>query len=121
MSKYITRRIAGMETCKFTFEDVRRLNNRPEMCAYTCLNWLDSFGSWIESAYNGKLSTYEEMAAEFNKNIHRQFEKPDGKIIDYCRLIKEYLSFMCQQDNNGRGYTIKRFNAFTAGYKEVFA
>ncbi len=119
--EYITRKIARVEVCKFSTDDIRRINNRPEMCAYTCLNWLDGFSSWIESAYNGKLSTYEEMAVEFNANRSRKFAKSDGKIIDYCRLIKEYLSFMCQQDNNGRGYTIKRFNAFTAGYKEVFA
>lgn len=80
--EYITRKKAGMEACKFTFEDVRRLNDKPNMCAYSCLQWLDGFGSWIESAYNGKATTYEKMAAEFNANRNRQFEKPNGKIIN---------------------------------------
>lgn len=68
MNKYITRKIARVEACKFTTDDVRRLNNRPEMCGYTCLEWLDGFTTWIESAYDNKATSYEEMAAIFNKN-----------------------------------------------------
>ncbi len=118
--EYITRKKASMEACKFTPNDVRKINGTPEMCVYTCLKWKDSFCNWVESAYNGKLPTYVSMGCEFNKNLHRQFKKPDGKIINYCRVLEEYLSFMCQQDNNGKGYTVSRFKKFVAeNYHEI--
>lgn len=122
MEKYITRKVARVEACKPTLEDVRRLNGKPLMSVYEYNNWLFDFGSWIESGYNGKATSFEEMAADFNANKSRRFAKFDGKIIGYCRVLKEYLSYMCQQDNNGKGYTVKRFKAFmTENYKEVYA
>lgn len=122
MNKYITRKIASVEACRFTPDDVRKINNRPEMSLCTCLEWKENFGSWIESAYNGKLATYEEMAAEFNSNRSRQFKKSDGKIISYCRLLEEYLSFMCLAENYGKHYTVSRFKNFVSKqYREVYA
>lgn len=121
MNKYITRKIASMEACRFTPDDVRKINGTPKMCLSTCLKWKESFCNWIKSAYDGKLYTYVSMGCEFNKNLHRRFEKPDGTIINYCRVLEEYLSFMCQQDNNDKGYTVKRFLGFlTENYREVF-
>lgn len=118
----ITRKIARVEACKFTTDDVRRLNDRPEMSACTCLEWLDGFTSWIESAYDNKATSYEEMAVIFNKNTSRQFKKSDGKIISYCRVLEEYLSFMCLAVNYGKAYTVQRFHRFVSeNFKEVYA
>lgn len=118
--KHITRKIARVEACKFTYDDVRRLNGKPDMDCCECNNWLDGFGSWIESAYNGKLVSYEEMAAEFNANCSRKFRKRDGKTVNYCRVLEEYLSFMCLAVNYGKNYTVSRFKTFVKeNYKEV--
>lgn len=120
--KYITRKIARAEAGKLTANDVRRLNNKPDMDCCQCGNWLDGFSAYIESAYNGKCSTYEEMAAEFNANRKRKFRKRDGKTVDYCRVLQEYINFMCLAVNYGKNYTVSRFKAFmTENYKEVTA
>ena len=134
MGKYITRDLARRMTCKLetqvgildktAYNYVVQLINVPHRIVgcVDCLEWLDGFGNWIESGYNGKATSYEEMAAEFNANRSKRFVKSDGKIISYCRALKEYLSYMCWQDNNGKGYTVKRFNAFmTENYKEMYA
>lgn len=122
MEKYITRKIARVEACKLTLEDVRRLNGRPDMDCCESSNWLFDFGNWIESAYNGKLASYEEMAAEFNLNRKRKFIGRDGKTVSYSRIINNYLKFMCLAENSGKCYTMNRFKSFvTENYKEALA
>ena len=134
MSKHITRKIARIEASKLNSrlgildkqarDYVVQLIGIPHgnFDCIECLDWIDGFGSWIESAYNGKCSTLEEMAAEFNANRSRKFLKRDGKIANYCRVLEEYLSFMCRAENYGKCYTTNRFKAFiTENYKEVYA
>lgn len=118
----ITRKIARVEACKFSHKDVQRLNNRPDMDCCESSNWLFDFGNWIETAYGGKLASYEEMAEEFNANRKRKFIDRDGKAVSYCRVVSNYLRFMCLAENHGKCYTISRFKAYmTEHYKEVYA
>ncbi len=92
------------------------------MSVYEYNNWLFDFGSWIESGYNGKATSFEEMAADFNANSKRQFTKADGTIIGFCRIVAEYLHYMGFTESSGKGYTVKRFKAFmTENYREVYA
>lgn len=132
MGKYITRDLARRMTCKLetqvgildktAFDYVVQLINVPHRIVgcVDCLEWLDGFGNWIESGYNGKATSYEEMAAEFNANCSRKFRKRDGKTVNYCRVLEEYLSFMCLAVNYGKNYTVSRFKAFVKeNYKEV--
>lgn len=121
MEKYITRKIARAEVSKFTVEDVRRINNNPLMCASTCYKWKDDLGSYIESAYDGKSRSFEEITTDFNSNYKRKFAKSDGTVIGFCRVLTEYLNYMCLAVNSGKRYTAKQFNAFLSNYKEVYA
>lgn len=119
MSKYITRKIARVEVSKFTDDDVRRINDNPRICSSTCYKWKDNLGNYVESAYNGKSTSYEEMAADFNSNCKRKFAKSDGTVIGFCRILTEYLKYMCLAVNSGKRYTEKQFNAFLANYTEI--
>lgn len=133
MGKYITRDLARRMTCKLetqvgildktAFDYVVQLINVPHRIVgcVDCLEWLDGFGNWIESGYNGKATSYEEMAADFNSNYKRKFAKSDGTVIGFCRLLTEYLNYMCLAVNSGKRYTAKQFNAFLSNYKEVYA
>lgn len=65
MAKYISRKIARIETSRLNSrlgildkearDHVVRLSGLPESAGcIACLEWFDGFGNWIESAYNGK-------------------------------------------------------------------
>lgn len=115
----ISRREASLIACKLTLADIRQYNDRPNMCVLDCIDWKDGLSSYIESAYTGKSNSFDEIVADFNSNINRKFKTSNGKIISFCRVLSEYLSYMCRISNNGKGYTIKAFNKFLANYTEV--
>lgn len=118
--EYITRKRARRETCRFTFDDVRRINGKPGMDCCECIDWLDEFASWIESAYDGRSSAYEEMAARYNADRPRKFIDRDGKTVSFYRVIDNYLKFMCYAENYGKAYTVSRFkNYVKKNFKEV--
>lgn len=119
MNKYITRKIARIEASKLKIEDVRKINCNPYMCYSSCLEWKNNFGNWIESAYNEKSVSYEEMAEIFNSDCKRKFSKSDGTVIDFCGVLVEYLNNMCLAVNRGKRYTVKQFNAFMSNYNEM--
>ena len=62
------------------------LNNRPDMDCCESSNWLFDFGNWIETAYGGKLASYEEMAEEFNANRKRKFIEQSA-IVEWSAII----------------------------------
>lgn len=118
--EYITRKKARLETCRFTFDDVRRINGKPGMDCCECIDWLDEFASWIESAYDGRSSAYEEMASRYNADRPRKFIDRDGKTVSFYRVIDNYLKFMCYAENYGKAYTVSRFkNYVKENFKEV--
>lgn len=133
MAKYISRNTARMETSRLNSRlgildkearnYVVRLSGLPESAGcIACLEWLDGFGNWIESAYNGKATTYEEMASELNSERKRKFTDRKGKTVGYCRVLIEYLGFMCRAENYGKRYTMKQFKSYVSEYyKEVTA
>lgn len=133
MAKYISRNTARMETSRLNSRlgildkearnYVVRLSGLPESAGcIACLEWLDGFGNWIESAYNGKATTYEEMAAEFNADRKRKFINSKGKPISYCKVLVEYFNFMCLAENSEKRYTVKQFKGYVSEYyKEVTA
>lgn len=116
--EYITREKAQTEACKFLIRDARRLNKEPDMDCCRADNWLFGFRNWIDTAYNGKLFTFEEMAMEYNSNRKRKFIDHNGKSVSYCVMISNFIDFIHLAENRGKCYTLSRF--ITENYKEVY-
>lgn len=119
MEKYITRKIARAEACKLLIKDARRLNQEPDMDCCRADNWLFGFRNWIDTAYDGNCTTFEEMTMEYNSNRKRRFIDHNGKSVSYCVMIINFLDFIHLAENRNKCYTVSGF--ITENYKEVYA
>lgn len=132
--EYITRDLARRMTCKLetqvgildktAYDYVVQLINVPYgIVGYTdCLEWLDGLSAYIESAYNGHMQSFEDIAEDYSKQRKRKFLNGNGLQISFKCVCNKFLEFMCRAENYGKRYTVSRFNAFVSeNYKEVCA
>lgn len=116
---FISRIDASRIACNLSHKEIRKLSNCPKMNAVECKKWRRGLTSYIESVYTGEAATLSDIAAEFSGNINRRFRTESGEAIDFCKVLDNYLMFMCLPQNNGKKYTLKRFNSFIARYTEI--
>lgn len=130
--KYITRDLARRMTCKLetqigildktAYDYVVQLINVPYgIVGYTdCLELLDGFSAYIETAYSGRIGSFEDIAEDYNKQRKRKFLNGNGLQISFKCVCNKFLKFMCLAENYGKRYTTKGFNKFLSeNYREV--
>ena len=129
--KYITRDLARRMTCKLetqigildktAYNEVVKLIDDPRKSSYSdCLEWLDGFSAYIETAYNGRICFFKDIAEDYNKQRKRKFLNGNGLQISFKCVCNKFLKFMCLAENYGKRYTVRRFNKFLSeNYREV--
>lgn len=132
MNEYITRKTARMKVTKLetqvgildktAYNEVVKLIDDPRKSSYSdCLEWLDGFSAYIETAYSGRIGSFEDIAEDYNKQRKRKFLNGNGLQISFKCVCNKFLKFMCLAENYGKRYTTKGFNKFLSeNYREVF-
>lgn len=132
MNEYITRKTARMKVTKLetqvgildktAYNEVVKLIDDPRKSSYSdCLEWLDGFSAYIETAYSGRIGSFKDIAEDYNKQRKRKFLNGNGSQISFKCVCNKFLKFMCLAENYGKRYTVRRFNKFLSeNYREVF-
>lgn len=132
MNEYITRKTARMKVTKLetqvgildktAYNEVVKLIDDPRKSSYSdCLEWLDGFSAYIETAYSGRIGSFEDIAEDYNKQRKRKFLNGNGSQISFKCVCNKFLKFMCLAENYEKRYTMKGFNKFLSeNYREVF-
>lgn len=107
---------------KTAYNEVVKLIDDPRKSSYSdCLEWLDGFSAYIETAYSGRIGSFEDIAEDYNKQRKRKFLNGNGLQISFKCVCNKFLKFMCLAENYGKRCTVKGFNKFLSeNYREVF-